>query len=67
VRGKDDGMVVSGGSGYCIEIRKDAEGKEIYLLSFVTEDSLKGSVAVKNCIYIQAILKNFTYTGDEEL
>lgn len=66
VRGKDDGMVVCGGSGYCIEIRKE-EGQPHYVLSMVTEETLKGSVYIKTYLSAEAILKNFTYIGDEVL
>ena len=65
VRGKDNGMVVCGGSGYCLEIRKDEGAK--YILTLVTEETLKGSVAIKAYLSAEAILKNFTYIGDEEV
>ena len=65
VRGKDNGMVVCGGSGYCLEIRED-EGAR-YALTLVTEETLKGSVYIKTYLSAEAILKNFTYIGDEEV
>lgn len=65
VRGKDNGMVVCGGSGYCLEIRED-EGAR-YVLTLVTEETLKGSVYIKTYLSAEAILKNFTYIGDEEV
>ena len=65
VRGKDNGMVIAGGSGYCIEIRENNENK--YILSMVTEETLAGSVAIRNYVSAEAFLKNFTYIGDEEL
>ena len=65
VRGKDNGMVVCGGSGYCLEIKEDKEVK--YILTLVTEETLKGSVAIKASLSAEAILKNFTYIGDEEV
>ena len=64
-RGKDNGMVVCGGSGYCLEIRKD-EGAR-YVLTLVTEETLKGSVYIKTYLSAEAILKNFTYIGNEEV
>ena len=65
VRGKGNGMVVCGGSGYCLEIR-EGEGVK-YILTLVTEETLKGSVAIKAYLSAEAILKNFTYIGDEEV
>jgi len=65
VRGKDNGMVVCGGSGYCLEIRKD-EGAR-FVLTLVTEETLKGSVYIKTYLSAEAILKNFTYIGNEEI
>lgn len=65
VRGKDNGMVVCGGSGYCLEIREDERAK--YILTLVTEETLKGSVAIKAYLSAEAILKNFTYIGDKEV
>jgi hypothetical protein len=64
-RGKDNGMVVCGGSGYCLEIRED-EGAR-FVLTLVTEETLKGSVYIKTYLSAEAILKNFTYIGDEEV
>jgi len=64
-RGKDNGMVVCGGSGYCLEIRED-EGAR-YVLTLVTEETLKGSVYIKTYLSAEAILKNFTYIGNEEV
>ena len=58
-------MVVCGGSGYCLEVRED-EGAR-YVLTLVTEETLKGSVYIKNYLSAEAILKNFTYIGDEEV
>ena len=65
VRGNGNGMVVCGGSGYCLEIRED-EGVK-YILTLVTEETLKGSVAIKTYLSAEAILKNFTYIGDKEV
>lgn len=61
-RGKDDGMVIEKGSGYCLEVK---EGK--YVLDMVTEETLCGSVAIRNYVYPELELKNFTYIGDERL
>jgi len=66
VRGKDDGMVITGGSGYCLEVKKVDDSYK-YTVQMVTEESLKGSVAIRTYVSAAAFLKNFTYTGDEEL
>ena len=65
LRDKTNAMVVCGGSGYCLEIR-EGEGAK-YILTLVTEETLKGSVAIKTYLSAEAILKNFTYIGDKEV
>ena len=65
--GKDDKMAIVGGCGYCVEIRKNEEGADRYILDLVTEETIKGSVAIRNYVCAEAFLKNFTYIGDEEL
>ena len=65
VRGKDTGLMVSGGSGSWLEIREDERAK--YILTLVTEETLKGSVAIKAYLSAEAILKNFTYIGAKEV
>lgn len=66
VRGNSEKMGIVGGSGYCLEIR-DNDKEHKYVLTMVTEESILGSVAIKNYITAEAWLKDFTYIGDEEI
>ena len=66
VRGTSEQMGIAGGSGYCLEIRDD-DTEHKYVFTMVTEESILGSVAIKNCVFAEALLKDFTYIGDEEI
>lgn len=62
-----NGQVVDGGHGYCLEVRTYPDLPTVYILTLVTENEIGGSVAHKLALEVAAILKDFVYTGSEEI
>lgn len=62
-----NGQVVDGGSGYCLEVRTYPDLPTVYILSLVTDNEIGGSVAHKVVSEVAAVLRDFVYTGSEEI
>ena len=64
---KERNGLIYAGRGYCVVIREYKEQPPVYILTMVTEESYKGSVANKPVQIPEVTLKDFYYIGREDI
>ena len=64
---KERNGLIYAGRGYCVVIREYKEQPPVYILTMVTEESYKGSIANKPVQIPEATLKDFYYIGREDI